>query len=150
MAICLPRANARFFLNSLSTESRTTFWQDVLSKPNNPGTVWVAEENKKIVGFCSAGANRDNDRKPETSEIYAIYIDSNNMGKGIGSRLLDQAVEALKQQGFKDATLWVLDTNKKTRRFYENKGWKVDGATKTELQDGFELHEVRYRLTLLF
>ena len=136
------------FLNSLSTESRTKFWQEVLSNPNNPGTVWVAEENKKVVGFCGVGASRDNDRKPETGEIYAIYVDSNHMGKGIGSRLIDQGVEALKQEGFKDATLWVLDTNKKTRRFYESKGWKVDGATKTELQDGFELGEVRYRLTL--
>jgi ribosomal protein S18 acetylase RimI-like enzyme len=137
-------------LNSLSTESRTTFWQEVLSSPNNPGTVWVAEENKKVVGFCSAGASRDTDRKPETGEIYAIYVDPNHMGRGIGSRLLDQGVEALKQQGFKDATLWVLDTNEKTRRFYESKGWKVDGATKTERQDGFEVHEVRYRLTQLF
>jgi len=136
------------FLNSLSTESRTKFWQEVLSNPNNPGTVWVAEENKKVVGFCSVGPGRDNDQTPGTGEIYAIYVDSNNMGKGIGSRLIDQGIEALKQQGFKAATLWVLDTNEKTRRFYESKGWKGDGATKTELHDGFELQEVRYRLTL--
>jgi len=70
------------------------------------------------------------------------------MRKGVGSKLIDKSVETLKQQGFKEATLWVLDTNEKTRRFYEWKGWKEDGAQKTETRDGFELKEVRYRIML--
>jgi hypothetical protein len=41
-----------------------------------------------------------------------------------------------------------LETNEKTRHFYESKGWKEDGAKKTESKDGFELKEVRYRITL--
>jgi ribosomal protein S18 acetylase RimI-like enzyme len=136
------------FLNSLSVENQTKFWQEILSVPNILAGVWVAEENKKVIGFCSLGMSRDDDRKPETGEIYAIYVHSNSMGKGVGSRLMDKGAESLKQKGFKEATLWVLDTNEKTRHFYEGKGWRADGSKKTELQDGFDLNEVRYRITL--
>ena len=136
------------FLNALSVESRTKFWQEVLSISDSPGTVWVAEEDKKIIGFCSVGPSKDADRKPETGEVYAIYVDSNSMGKGVGSKLMDKSLKTLKQKGFKEATLWVLDTNEKTRRFYESKGWKEDEAKKTESQEGFDLNEIRYRITL--
>jgi ribosomal protein S18 acetylase RimI-like enzyme len=136
------------FLNSLSVENRAKFWKETLSIPTNFAEVWVAEENKKLIGFCSVGISRDHDRKPETGEIYAIYVDSNSMGKGVGSNLMEKGIETLKAKGFKEATLWVLDTNEKTRRFYQSKGWKEDGAKKTEPQDGFDLNEVRYRITL--
>ena len=136
------------FLNSLSVENRTKFWQETLSIPTSLPAVWVAEENSKIVGFCSVGMSKDDDRRPETGEVYAIYVDPNSMGKGVGSKLIDKGLETLKEQGCKEATLWVLDTNEKTRRFYASKGWKADGAKKTESQDGFDLSEVRYRIIL--
>ena len=135
-------------LDSLSVERRTKFWQGALSNPNNLGTVWVAEEGKEVIGFCSVGMSEDDDRKPETGQLYAIYVDPIDMGKGVGSQLITKGLQTLKQKGLKEATLWVLDTNKKTRRFYENRGWKEDGAKKTEVLDGFDLHEVRYRITL--
>ena len=135
-------------LDSLSVERRTKFWQGALSNPNNPGTVWVAEENKKIIGFCSVGASEDDDREPATGQLYAIYVDSDSIGKGVGSKLMDRGLETLKEKGFKEATLWVLATNEKTRRFYESKGWKEDGAQKTEPYEGFDLNEIRYRITL--
>src|SRR5215217_423186 len=75
------------FLDSLSVEGRTNFWKETLSISNNLPVVWVAEENKKIVGFCSVGISRDVDQSPETGEVYAIYVDPNSMGKGIGSKL---------------------------------------------------------------
>jgi len=57
-------------------------------------------------------------------------------------------LEVLKSEGYKKATLWVLDTNKKTRDWYESKGWRVEGREKTEPRDGFDLHEVRYIIDL--
>ncbi len=54
----------------------------------------------------------------------------------------------LKTEGYKRATLWVLDTNEKTRNWYELKGWRVEGKIKTEPRDGFDLHEVRYIIDL--
>lgn len=46
------------------------------------------------------------------------------------------------------ATLWVLETNERARRFYEIAGWLPDGATKTEMRGSVELREVRYHASL--
>lgn len=50
--------------------------------------------------------------------------------------------------GYERATLWVLETNERTRRFYEIAGWKPDGATSTERVDCANLPTVRYRVDL--
>lgn len=136
------------FLHSLSIEKRVQSWQEHLSTSANNATVWVAEENNTIIGFCGVGPSRDEDAHPTTGELYTIYIDPNEMGKGVGSRLMAEGLKTLKEQGFIEATLWVLETNQKARRFYESRGWFPDGATKTEPRDGFQLNEMRYYIWL--
>jgi hypothetical protein len=56
--------------------------------------------------------------------------------------------ERLRGFGFEDATLWVLDTNVRTRRFYEAAAWTVDGREKTDQIGDITLREVRYRTSL--
>jgi hypothetical protein len=34
------------------------------------------------------------------------------------------------EAGYTAATLWVIDGNRRARRFYAAAGWSVDGATK--------------------
>lgn len=137
------------FLDSLSVEGRTRYWQENLSNLTNPSTTWVAAVNGTIIGFCVVGPSSDDDANPETGTLYAIYIDSNYMGQRVGSKLMAKGLATLKEQGFKEATLWVLDTNTKARRFYESRGWAEDGAKKTEPGDGFDLTETRYRIVLV-
>lgn len=65
-------------------------------------------------------------------------------GRGVGRALMVAAARTMRAQGFREATLWVLATNARTRRFYQAAGWRADGATRTEL-GGAEVREVRYR-----
>ena len=58
------------------------------------------------------------------------------------------ATEGLASLGYKDATLWVLDSNRRARRFYEKAGWAEDGTTKMDDSLGITLSEVRYRIRL--
>lgn len=58
------------------------------------------------------------------------------------------AVEHLTAAGFSRATLWVLATNVRARRFYEAAGWRPDGSSKVDSSRGFPLDEVRYERTL--
>jgi hypothetical protein len=58
------------------------------------------------------------------------------------------AVDSLDEARFSTATLWVLDVNARARKFYEQAGWLIDGATKEDQRDGFTLHEVRYAMAL--
>jgi len=69
-------------------------------------------------------------------------------GQGIGRRLFAKAIHDLAQRGYREVTLWVLDTNQRARSFYESAGWVPDGATKTEELPGAVLREVRYRAEL--
>ncbi|MDQ6926250.1 MAG: nucleotidyltransferase domain-containing protein [Candidatus Eremiobacteraeota bacterium] len=48
-----------------------------------------------------------------------------------------RAISGLRGAGSAEATLWVLDTNVRARRFYESAGWAPDGTTKVDKHEGF-------------
>lgn len=135
-------------LDESSIEKRTEGWRKQLSEPEEGTFSFVIVVDEQIVGWCAVGKNRDEDVTSEIGELYGIYIHPNFIGRGLGSALMQYALNVLKQNGYKKATLWVLDTNEKTRKFYERKGWRVEGATKVDKRDEFDLHETRYIITL--
>lgn len=98
-----------------------------------------------MVGFVSFGPSEDEPVDPEVGQVYAIYVDSGHWDRGYGRALFAAAVSGLTDAGFDAATLWVLDSNTRARRFYEAAGWVADGATKTEQRGDVALREVRYR-----
>ena len=108
----------------------------------------MAELDDRICGFAAWGASRDADATPDTAEVYAIYLDPDAIGRGVGRSLFATAVDDIVAHGSSAATLWVLDTNERARRFYAAAGWYPDGATKTEERPGGTLHEVRYARNL--
>jgi GNAT superfamily N-acetyltransferase len=135
-------------LDGLSVEQRERMWQRNLSSEGPPNRIWVAEDGSGLVGFVAAGPSQDPDATPDTGEVYAIYLDPEVVGTGVGRRLFSRATDGLRADGYRTATLWVLDTNERTRRFYEVAGWRPDGETKVEPWQSFELSEVRYRIVL--
>lgn len=136
------------YLDSLSVEARELVWKKSLEDNKEGLHILVAEIEGIITGWVSGGKNRDEDVTPETGELGGIYVHPDYAGMGIGSELMTAFLDILKKDGYKKATLWVLDTNEKTRRWYEYKGWKIEGRTKTEPRDGFDLHEVSYVIDL--
>jgi GNAT superfamily N-acetyltransferase len=122
-------------------EERYEIWRNALEQARH---VLVAEEEGRIVAFAAIGPARDEDG---VGEVYAIYAHPSAWGKGFGRRLVMAAEEALDDAGYADATLWVLDTNERARRFYERAGWTPDGGEKFE--DRLPgLRQVRYRRDL--
>jgi hypothetical protein len=63
-------------------------------------------------------------------------------------RTFSITVECLAAAGYTQATLWVLGTNARARRFYAAAGWAQDGAVLEDASLGVPLAEVRYRRTL--
>ena len=135
-------------LAGLSVERRAVFWHGWLTGAAPRRQLWLASQRERVVGFVAAGPSRDPDAEADTGEIYAVYLEPDVVGTGVGRSLCGRAVERLPHDGFRVATLWVLATNARARRFYEQGGWRADGALKTEEQAGVALHEVRYRLPL--
>ncbi len=138
------------YLDNLEVEQRYPVWERILGEAGWPraGT-FVTEYGGNVVGFASICPARDDDEQPASAgELAAIYLLPGAWGKGLGRELMVSVLSALSDAGFDEATLWVLDTNSRARRFYEAVGWHADGAVKHDATRGFVLNEVRYRRAL--
>jgi L-amino acid N-acyltransferase YncA len=135
-------------LDDLSVPQREAIWQRIVVEQKFQ--LLVADEDSRIAGFVNFGPCRDTDSVAGfTGEILAIYVDPNRWHEGIGQQLLDAALSSLKSAGFREATLWVLDSNLRTRVFYERAGFSFDGTARKEVVGGnAEIREVRYRRPL--
>lgn len=136
------------FLASLSVENRTRGWHAVFKDGDQ--SVFVAEENARICGFASCSKTREQDLDPsKVGEIQAIYLESSSWGKRYGKALMNRSLTTLREQGFCEVMLWVLDSNGRAIRFYEGCGFAPDGQVKTEtIGDGVEVKELRYSMKL--
>jgi GNAT superfamily N-acetyltransferase len=84
-------------LAELSVERRARQWRE-----------WpplLAESGNVIVGFVSVGASRDADAD---GELFAIYVDPDYWGSGVGRKLIAAGEERLRELGHVEAILWVL------------------------------------------
>jgi ribosomal protein S18 acetylase RimI-like enzyme len=133
-------------LAGLSVAERERFWSDTLSALEPHASVVVATAAQAVVGFAAVGAPFDPiDRAdPTLGHLYALYLDPDSWGRGIGTQLHATALDRLRACGFTSAGLWVLDGNQRARRFYHRHGWTDTGRTQVDRgPDGIELHERR-------
>ena len=128
-------------LAEFDVHARAERWARVL---RDGEAIFVADEDGRVVAFVSVGPAQDDDRM---GELYAIYALPEAWGTGAGSDLMQAGVEALREAGYRDAILWVLEDNPRARRFYEREGWELDGTAKEDDVLGVRVAEVRYRLT---
>ena len=115
-----PGLVSETYLKGLSLEAveeRAFLWRD---------NILVAKDGERVVGFIGFG--EAGDALPETAEIFALYVLRAYCGQGVGTRLMDAALERLKQ--YPRICLWVLKENKRAIRFYETRGFRPDGEEK--------------------
>jgi ribosomal protein S18 acetylase RimI-like enzyme len=136
------------FLDGLNVEDRLEMHRLALEHPPAEYRMWLAEEGGRAIGFAVTGKSEDADADERTAELFAIYLDPDHVGTGLGRQMLSHAVDDLRGRGFRTATLWVLETNESARRFYELAGWTQDGATTSERVDCEMRPTVRYRVEL--
>ncbi len=129
-------------LANLSTERRERFWAAVLSKPDSPEFVYIAEDDTgAAIGFASGGPERE-DNPAYTGELYAIYLLAGRQGKGIGRHLAWMVAERLAAAGHETMLVWVLAENPACR-FYAALGG-VPVREKQITIGGTSLTEVAY------
>lgn len=85
----------------------------------NPKTCFVAEADGRLIGTIMAG----NDRR--RGYIYHTAVHPNYRGRGIGSALVQAAIQALERLGIGKAALVVLETNADGNVFWEKQGFTV-------------------------
>ena len=133
-------------LDSLRPESRGRAWEAWLGDPSEHGfEAWVVEVDGEIVGFVSSSDARDGDVPPNSAELLSVYLLEPYLGAGLGHALLTEAEASWRAADYELAVLWVLESNERTRRFYERHGWTTDGSTKAhDLGAGQEDAAIRY------
>jgi GNAT superfamily N-acetyltransferase len=128
---------------------RLRLWQRLFGEPGPREVNLVAEDpGGRVVGLLHGRPSRDDDAGPDTGEVIAIYALPTEWGTGVGRELMAAAVDGLRAAGYTAATLWVLASNARARRFYELAGWAPDGAEKDDVMAGTTIREVRYRRLL--
>lgn len=138
------------YLDALPSEieRRTAFWERAIrERSSRRQHQLVVVEGDRVVGFATYGPQEPPD-DPAVGELYAIYLDPDHWDHGHGRALMHAAERGLSEDGYAAATLWVLGSNARARRFYEIGGWAADGGTKVERRGDVELREVRYRRDL--
>lgn len=90
----------------------------------------VAEQNGILIGF----ANFSNSTENGKAELVAIYIDPTSQGKGVGTLLVQHAINKL--HNVKEIFVCVEKENTIGRTFYESKGFE----TIEEFDDNFDGH----------
>ena len=103
----------------------------------------VMLDDGKMIGTSSYCASRFDNMKGY-GEIISIYLLPEYCGKGFGKQLLQEAMSGLKQMGYQDIFLWVLEENLSARRFYEKFGFAESGAYLEDNIGGKQLREMQY------
>jgi len=73
-------------------------------------TVWVAEDGAVLAGFIAY----------RTDWIDLLYVVPSRQGQGVGSMLLEKALESGEPRH-----LWTFQQNDRARRFYEKRGFEA-------------------------
>jgi Acetyltransferases len=116
------------YLDGLDVERMATNWGRTILRPDEETVHLVAETRGKVVGFASLGRARESET-PKAGQLYAINVDPDAWGQGVGSTLFAAAEHALAESGYEQAYLWVEQGNERAIRFYTERGWLDDGGT---------------------
>ncbi len=136
------------YLDSLSVEQRRRGWTIAHDDTDGRAAILVLVDDGAVVGFAHVCPSRDADASDGVGEVTSIYLRRSHWGREGGRTLMAGARDALAGYGFLEATLWVLETNERARRFYEADGWLFDGAEKRDSIGDMQVKEVRYRRSL--
>lgn len=129
-------------LEELSVDEREARWR--MRIEDESAAVWVAQTERRVVGFTSVGPSRT---EADVGEIYSIYVLPDAWGSGAAQELMTSAMAWFVREGYSTAMLWVLADNPRARRFYEREGWKAEGM-RVDAVRGVDVEETLYRVVV--
>lgn len=102
------------------------------------GKFWVALEEEKVIGTIAV-----QESSPEKAHLKRLFVLKQNRGKGIGKKLLQQALDHCRAKHFKEITLITSSYAQTAQIFFRNFGFE-----KTNKTFRFDKELVHYRLKL--
>ncbi len=116
-------------------------WASRIEQEDRSNLVMV--QDGKIIGTSGFGKSRMAEMNG-FGEVISIYLLPEYMGKGYGRLLLQAVTSELGKMGFDKVFLWVLEENRKARRFYKKCGFVQTERCLISNIGGKELKEVQY------
>jgi L-amino acid N-acyltransferase YncA len=132
----------------VSIESRRAWFRehDPKSRP-----IWVAEVNGEIVGWFSFENFRKKPAYYATAEV-SVYVSEKHRRRGIGRRLLEEAIRRSPQLGLKTLTGGIFGHNEPSIKLFEHFGFErwahypkvaeLDGVERDLVVLGLRLEDV--------
>ncbi len=97
---------------------------------NEFATIWLLKENDKLLGYIDYWLLFDQ------GEINKICVLKDMQGQGLGSKLMQMALDELYKNGAFSLTLEVRVSNEKAIKFYEKYGFEIKVRKKNYYTDG--------------
>ena len=132
---------------STPAPKRVAFWKEAIEY--GEPQVMVAVQAGEIVGFVGFDRSRDPKSKNTTGELWALYVDLDHIGTGVGLALWDAAREGLQDEGCTDVTVWVPLASARALAFLDAAGFKREMNTaRTVPLGGVRVEEIRFKRSL--
>jgi GNAT superfamily N-acetyltransferase len=137
------------YLDGLQARDHATRWREHLTAPSSDAELLVVADDHRVVGFASLGPAIDSDAPADVGQLYAINLDPDVWGRGLGRALFNVATDRLTALGYVEAVLWVVPDNERARRLYESEGWSDDDLRRDDEVFGVVVSQMRYRRLLV-
>ena len=88
---------------------------------NPPKSLWIAEQDGEVAGsiFIIPAA----EEAAGTAQLRMLYTEPAYRGRGIGKRLVEEAIRFSRASGYRRIILWTQDCLASARRIYEHAGF---------------------------
>ncbi|ENN96427.1 protease synthase and sporulation negative regulator Pai1 [Methanocaldococcus villosus KIN24-T80] len=86
---------------------------------------FIIEYKNKPIGFIACDCNWESKiEKKKVAEIHEIFVDPDFRGRGIGTMLINKAIEYAKKRGRDVIELWAGVENEQAKKFYKHLGFE--------------------------
>lgn len=93
--------------------------------------LFVARDEKKVVGFITMRPSPDPDAENSEHEISSLIVAPDETRRGHGSRLLAAAADIARAGEVPALTTWIVDGDDAREAFFSGAGFAADGAYRT-------------------
>ena len=107
-----------------SIESKSDWLNEHL---NEKYPILLAEIDGRVIGWCSLSKYRPGRKALESTAEISYYLDKEFQGAGIGSRLIEAAINYAKEHGIKNLMAILLDINRASTKILTKFGFEKWG-----------------------
>ncbi|MCL2512263.1 MAG: GNAT family N-acetyltransferase [Oscillospiraceae bacterium] len=125
--------------------TRPALYKQIITDENK--TNYVIQKGGKTAGVMSIAPDQDDDAGENFYRLQSLYLHPDYYRQGIGTRAVNFAFDKARSLGKTAMTVWVLEENINSIKFYEKCGFIADGKTKI-LECGKSLIAIRMRRDL--